>query len=194
MVPGEVNDSTQLDQEISSHGLERVYDLLRTWSYGSRCQTRPRGLEPRILQFGFYEFDLASRELRKYGARVRLSAQPAKVLELLLSAPQRVVTREEMKECLWPGGGVNDLDHGLNKAVNKVREALCDPADRPIYVETLPKLGYRLLADVREVDQSVTGGKSLANPRTTGWMLRLVGAIPAAVLTVWRVVLKRIGG
>jgi len=113
------------------------------------------------LRFGVYEFDVASRELRKYGARVRLPAQPAKVLELPLSAPQQVVTRHEMKERLWPGGGFNDLDHGLNKAVNKVREALCDPAGHPVYIETIPKLGYRLLQGMKEVDRPAAGGKSL---------------------------------
>lgn len=106
----------------------------------------------RRLSFGAFEVDLRAGELRKHGLRVRLQQQPFHVLAMLLARPGDVVTREELQRTLWPADTFVDFDHGLNKAVNKVRDALGDSADAPRFVETVAKRGYRFLADVRVVD------------------------------------------
>ncbi|MCM2316859.1 MAG: winged helix-turn-helix domain-containing protein, partial [Thermoanaerobaculia bacterium] len=103
---------------------------------------------PGIARFGVFELDPASGELRKQGAKVRLQEQPARILELLLRNPGRVVTREELREALWPADTFVDFDHSLNTAIRKLRTALDDSADTPRYVETLAKRGYRFVVPV----------------------------------------------
>jgi TolB-like protein/DNA-binding winged helix-turn-helix (wHTH) protein/Tfp pilus assembly protein PilF len=104
------------------------------------------------LSFGVFDVDLRAGELRKHGLRVRLQQQPFQVLAMLLARPGDVVTREEIQRALWPADTFVDFDHGLNKAINKVRDALGDSADAPRFVETVARRGYRFLADVRMVD------------------------------------------
>ncbi len=101
-----------------------------------------------LVRFGNYEADLASGELRKGGLKIRLQAQPFRVLAMLLERPGEVVTREDLQRCLWPDHTFVDFDLGLNKAIKKLREALGDSAEGPRYIETLPKRGYRLIASV----------------------------------------------
>jgi len=103
----------------------------------------------RIVRFGLFELDLASGELRKNGAKLRLQDQPLQVLALLLERAGDVVTREEMRQKLWPADTFVDFDHSLNTAINKLREALGDSAASPRYVETLARRGYRFIAPVR---------------------------------------------
>jgi DNA-binding winged helix-turn-helix (wHTH) protein len=105
----------------------------------------------RIIRFGLFEVDTAAGELRKNGSRVRLQEQPFQVLALLLQSPGEVVTREELREKLWPADTFVDFDHSLNTAINKVREALGDSASSPRYVETLARRGYRFLGTVEPV-------------------------------------------
>jgi TolB-like protein/DNA-binding winged helix-turn-helix (wHTH) protein/Tfp pilus assembly protein PilF len=93
--------------------------------------------------------DLRAGELRKYGLRVRLQEQPFQILTMLLEHPGEVVTREELQKKLWPAHTFVDFDHGLNKAVSKIREALGDSAESPRFVETVARRGYRFLADVK---------------------------------------------
>jgi TolB-like protein/DNA-binding winged helix-turn-helix (wHTH) protein/Tfp pilus assembly protein PilF len=100
------------------------------------------------IRFGPFEADLRAGELRKHGVRLRLSGQPLEILALLLAQPGEVVTREELRRKLWPENTFGDFDHGLNAAVNKLREALGDSAEAPRYVETLPRRGYRFIARV----------------------------------------------
>src|SRR3984885_4904174 len=104
------------------------------------------------LRFGVFEVDLRAGELRKHGLRVRLQEQPFQVLATLLEHPGEVVTREELQKKLWPADIFVDFDHGLNKAINKIREALGDSADSPRFVETVTRRGYRFLADVKITD------------------------------------------
>jgi DNA-binding winged helix-turn-helix (wHTH) protein len=99
-----------------------------------------------FLRFGVFEADLAARELRKNGAKLRLQDQPFQVLALLLEHPGQVVTREELRQKLWSADTFVDFDNGLNTAINKIREALGDSAENPRFVETLPRRGYRFLA------------------------------------------------
>jgi len=102
----------------------------------------------RIFRFGVFEVDEATGELRKHGVRIKLHSQPFKVLTLLLERPSGLVTREEMRQRLWGTETFVDFDHGLNTAVNKIREALGDSASVPRYVETVSGRGYRFLAPV----------------------------------------------
>jgi Tol biopolymer transport system component/DNA-binding winged helix-turn-helix (wHTH) protein len=98
-----------------------------------------------ILRFGNFEADLHAGELRRGGLKVKLSGQPFEVLVTLLEKPGQVVTREELHQKLWAQDTFVDFEHGLNKAINKVREALGDDADNPRFIETLPRRGYRFL-------------------------------------------------
>ena len=106
----------------------------------------------RRLCFGVFELDLRAGELRKRGLRVRLQQQPFQVLAMLLERAGQVVSREELQKTLWPADTFVDFDHGLNKAINKIREALGDSADSPRFVETVARRGYRFIADVRVAD------------------------------------------
>ena len=102
----------------------------------------------RIFGFGVFEADEGRGELRKHGIRVKLHAQPFQVLVMLLERPSEVVAREEMRNRLWGTDTFVDFDHGLNSAVNKIREALDDSAAQPRYVETVSGKGYRFIAPV----------------------------------------------
>jgi DNA-binding winged helix-turn-helix (wHTH) protein/tetratricopeptide (TPR) repeat protein/TolB-like protein len=103
---------------------------------------------PRTRGFGVFEADLRAAELRKHGIRIKLQEQPFQILSLLLEHPGEVVTREELREKLWPAHTFVDFDRSLNKAMTKLRAALGDSADSPRYVETIPRHGYRFLAPV----------------------------------------------
>ena len=103
------------------------------------------------VRFGTFEFDDRSRELRRGGRRHRLQEQPYEVLRLLLERPGDVVTRDELRQRLWPDGTTVDFEHGLNAAVKRLRAALGDAADAPRFVETLPRRGYRFVARVEPV-------------------------------------------
>ena len=98
--------------------------------------------------FGVFEVDLRAAELRKHGIRIKLQEQPFQILSLLLERPGDVVSREELREKLWPAHTFVDFDRSLNKAMTKLRAALGDSADSPRYVETIPRHGYRFLAPV----------------------------------------------
>ncbi|MBV9157253.1 MAG: tetratricopeptide repeat protein [Acidobacteriaceae bacterium] len=100
------------------------------------------------ISFGPFEVDLRAAELRKHGVRIKLQAQPFRVLEMLLEHPGSLVGREELKARLWPSDSFGDFDHGLNKAINKLREALSDSAPDPQYIETVARRGYRFIAEV----------------------------------------------
>jgi TolB-like protein/DNA-binding winged helix-turn-helix (wHTH) protein/Flp pilus assembly protein TadD len=114
------------------------------------------------LRFGVFELDLRAGELRKHGLRVRLQEQPFQVLAMLLEHPGEVVTREELQKKLWPADTFVDFDHGLNKAVNKIREALSDSAESPRFVETVARRGYRFLAEVKVADAAPIRSPELA--------------------------------
>jgi DNA-binding winged helix-turn-helix (wHTH) protein/TolB-like protein/Tfp pilus assembly protein PilF len=107
------------------------------------------------IRFGCFEVDLQSGELRKKGLRIKLQEQPFQVLAMLLQHPGEVVTREDLHHRLWPADTFVDFDQGLNRAINKIREALGDDAETPRYVETLPKRGYRFIAPVGEAGNNL---------------------------------------
>ena len=112
--------------------------------------------------FGVFELDLRAGELRKRGLRVRLQQQPFQVLAMLLEHAGQVVGREELQKKLWPADTFVDFDHGLNKAINKIREALGDSAESPRFVETVARRGYRFIADVRIAEGTSVPSTELA--------------------------------
>ena len=108
------------------------------------------------IRFGTFEVDTRSGELRRKGARVKLQAQPFQVLTLLLERPGEVITREELTGRLWPEDTFVDFERGLNKAINKLREALRDDAEKPRFIETLPQRGYRFIAEISPSSRHTT--------------------------------------
>src|ERR1700748_688192 len=103
--------------------------------------------------FAAFEVDLRAGELWKSGRKRKLEGQPFSVLAILLERPGEVVSREELQKRLWPDTFV-DVDHNLNAAINRIREALSDSADTPRFIETLPRRGYRFIATLDDVDSS----------------------------------------
>ena len=108
-----------------------------------------------VIRFGPFELDKQAGVLRKHGLKIKLQAQPYEVLVALLENPGSLVTREDLRRRLWPNDTFVDFEHGMNAALTRLRRALGDSAERPRYIETLAKKGYRLIADV-ERPQSAT--------------------------------------
>jgi TolB-like protein/DNA-binding winged helix-turn-helix (wHTH) protein/Flp pilus assembly protein TadD len=106
-----------------------------------------------VLRFGIYEVDPHSGELRKGGVRIKVQQQPLKLLEILLRHPGEVVTREELRASIWPDASYGDFDQAVNVAVAKLRSALADSADNPRFIETIPRRGYRFIAEVTVLGQ-----------------------------------------
>ncbi len=106
---------------------------------------------PKAVRFGLFEADLAAAELRKRGRKIPLQDQPFRVLALLLRRAGELVTREEFQRALWPADTFVEFDEGLNKAIQKLRQALDDSSDNPRFIETLPRKGYRFIAPVERV-------------------------------------------
>lgn len=113
-------------------------------------------MEPRrpasVARFGTYEISFQSGELRKAGVKIRVQQQPFKVLEILLEHPGEIVTREDLRARIWPQESFGDFDQAVNVAIAKLRTALGDSAENPRYIETLPRRGYRFIAEVALVD------------------------------------------
>ena len=136
------------------------------------------------IRFGVFELDLRAGELRKSGSRIRLQEQPLRVLQALLERPGAVVTREELRQRLWPEGTRVDVERSLTKALVRLRDALGDDADSPRFVETLPRHGYRFIASV--VPDGAPAGQSANVPseamprRPVRWQLTV--GVAAAVL------------
>jgi eukaryotic-like serine/threonine-protein kinase len=114
----------------------------------------------RVLRFGVFQANLAARELRKHGVRVRLPGQPFCILLMLLEKPGEIVTREEMRQRLWASDTFVDFEHSLNSAIKKLRTALGDSPENSRYIETVPRFGYRFIAPLEEVSTTPTGGDS----------------------------------
>jgi TolB-like protein/DNA-binding winged helix-turn-helix (wHTH) protein len=144
------------------------------------------------VRFGPFEADLSSGELRKHSLKVKLQDQPFQVLALLLERPGEVVTREELRQKLWPADTFVDFDVGLNTAIKRLRDALGDTAESPRYVETLPRRGYRFIAQVDGL-AAATPPSGPAQIPTDRYTRRAVSALVDAVLeahgarTRWRV-------
>ncbi len=170
-------------------------------------------MEPRrqasVVRFGTYEVSFQSGEVRKAGVKIRVQQQPLKLLEVLLERPGEVITREELRNRVWPNESFGDFDQAVNIAIAKLRSALGDSADNPRYIETVPKRGYRFIADVSFVeadgrirrpdsvfaDSAETQTQDLATTvvpqppkrRTSILLLALAGVAILAILTFWLV-------
>src|ERR1700732_3403992 len=137
---------------------------------------------PARVRFGEFELDLRTGELRSNGNKTYLQEKPFQILALLVERPGQLVTRGEMTKTLWPSGTFVDFDVSLNKAVNRLREALGDSAEHPRFIETLPRRGYRLIASVSRVDSRVganVAGLTAAVP-TRAWKI----VVPVAVIVL----------
>jgi cholera toxin transcriptional activator len=121
----------------------------------------------RRYRFGAFEADASSGELRRQGIRIRLNAQPFQVLLMLLDRPGEVLTREEISRALWPDGTFVDYEHGVNSAVNRIREALGDAASNPRFVETLARRGYRFIAPVEGIKDDAPQSALEAQPSSS---------------------------
>jgi Tol biopolymer transport system component/DNA-binding winged helix-turn-helix (wHTH) protein len=149
---------------------------------------------PHILQFGIYEIDVRTGELRKSGVKLKLQEQPFQVLCMLVEHPGEIVTREELRNRLWRADTFVDFDRGLNAAVKRLRDALGDSADSPVFIETLARRGYRFIAPVNgsspssgtEIAQLPERSKSLflTHPIAVGCLALII--IASLVWTVWR--------
>ena len=104
------------------------------------------------FRFSVFQLDLRSGELRKSGMRVSLQQQPFQVLSCLLERPGELITRDELRQRLWPQDTFVDFEHGLNAAVKRLRHTLSDSADTPRFIETVPRRGYRFIAPVTRTD------------------------------------------
>src|SRR5438132_8779136 len=120
-------------------------------------------------KFDDFEADLRAAELRRGGNRLKLQLQPFQVLVALLERPKEVVTREELRQRLWPEDTFVDFDHGLNTAMVKLRDVLGDSASKPKYVETIAKRGYRFLGNAEAVlEQPKAEPPKVEEPRQVG--------------------------
>jgi TolB-like protein/DNA-binding winged helix-turn-helix (wHTH) protein len=115
----------------------------------------------RIALFGPYAVDLRSGELRKFGIRVKMGEQPFQILRMLLERPGEMVTREELRAKLWADDTFVDFDHGLNSAVQRLRDCLSDTAEKPLWIETIPRRGYRFIAPVESRASAPLGSKAI---------------------------------
>ncbi|MEO8725630.1 MAG: winged helix-turn-helix domain-containing protein, partial [Acidobacteriaceae bacterium] len=115
----------------------------------------------RIFRFGVFEVDLHAGELRKQGRKIKLQKQPCQILKVLLERPGEVISREEFRSRLWPSDTFVDFDHSLNTAVMRLREALADSADNPVFIETLQRTGYRFIAPVMASIKAEDAGSSV---------------------------------
>ncbi|HEY4380807.1 MAG TPA: transcriptional regulator [Acidobacteriaceae bacterium] len=125
----------------------------------------PKSTTARLYRFGVFEADPSLGELRRQGVRIKLNAQPFQVLSLLLERPGELLTREEISRELWPDGTFVDYEHGVNSAVNRIREALGDTAGNPRFVETLARRGYRFVAPVERIGVADDPPPSEPTPR-----------------------------
>jgi DNA-binding winged helix-turn-helix (wHTH) protein len=146
--------------------------------------------DTRVFSFGVFEADVAGGELRKHGLRVKLHSQPFQVLVMLLERPSELVTREEMRNRLWGNDTFVDFDHGLNSAVNKIRDALNDSAAQPRFIETVSGKGYRFIAPVSLVPASLVRNPEAASEHNSATgMLSAAEELPAPPRKVVRILL-----
>ena len=125
---------------------------MATSQRGHHMQDSPA---PGCIRFGPFELDARSGELRNGDTRQLLADQPLAILKALIERPGELVGRDELRQRLWPDGTFVGFDHGLNSAINRLREALHDSAESPRFIETIPRRGYRLLVPIRVIGPTV---------------------------------------
>src|SRR5260370_373914 len=142
---------------------------------------------PPLLRFGPFQLDLQACELRKGETLLHLAPQPCKVLALLASNPHKVFTRQEIQQEIWGGETFVDFDQGLNAAIRQIRTALCDDAETPRYIETLPKRGYRFIGQIDvhpALAPTVEDGAKQTTRRFTLRRVAVLAVIPVAMVAV----------
>ena len=140
-----------------------------------------QGPTPRY-RFGAFEADSATGELRRQGILIKLNAQPFQVLLMLLGRPGQLLTREEISQELWPDGTFVDYEHGVNSAVNRIREALGDTAGNSRFVQTLARRGYRFVAPVERIAQEGSSSSTALEPPSAPAQDQIVAEQPAATV------------
>jgi DNA-binding winged helix-turn-helix (wHTH) protein len=134
-----------------------------------------------LVRFGIFQLDLKARELHKAGVKVKLQDQPFRVLALLVDRAGLVVTREELRQKVWPTDVYVGFDQGLNNAVKKVRDALGDSADSPRFIETVERQGYRFVAPIGAVPRPAAEPRFLFGLPML-WNTALIGLTAASLL------------
>ena len=142
-------------------------------------------VSPPLVRFGVFEADLRAGELRKSGVKVRIQDLPFRALALLLSRPNEVVTREELRQALWPDDVFVDFDRGISSAIKRLRDAIGDSADNPIFIETIERHGYRWIGPIHPSEPALEQGtvppEATQPSRPSSWR-KLVFALPILAL------------
>src|SRR5580700_3176042 len=120
---------------------------------------------PSVICFGPFELDAAGGELRKGGISLKIHPQPFRVLQLLAERPRQIVSRDEIRKCLWGGNTFVDFDGGINSCLNQIRIALGDDPEKPRYIETIPRRGYRFIAPTHVAARATESAESRAELR-----------------------------
>ena len=149
---------------------------------------------PHLVRFGVFEADLRAGELRRNGVKVRLQDLPFRVLALMLSRPGQVISREELRQALWPSDVFVDFEQGISSAIMRLRDALRDSADNPIFIETIERRGYRWIGPIhppepvaqesRKEDEPGKKGKAIDIPASTEAVAS--AAMPLSHSSPWR--------
>src|SRR5260370_5121023 len=140
------------------------------------------------VRFAVFDADFRTQELRKQGVRVKLPQQSFQILQMLLEQPGELVTRDQLRQGLWPGDTFVDFDHGVNNSIKRIRDALGDSAECPRYIETLPRLGYRFIARIDgKPDVPSPAPAPIPSPRHRWRLLPVLalGGLLAATLTIY---------
>jgi DNA-binding winged helix-turn-helix (wHTH) protein len=136
---------------------------------------------PGPRRFGIFELDVDAAAVRRQGRRVKMQPQPFKLLVLLTDRPGSLISREEIRTDLWPDGTFVDFDQSVNFAIKQIRDALGDSADRPTYIETVPRKGYRFIAPVETAVSASPAATPRPEPRPEGTTVRLQKAMWANI-------------
>lgn len=144
---------------------------------------------PEVLRFGLFELDMRARQLRRQGRLVRLQQQPFQLLLLLIAKPQELITRDEIRQKLWPEDTFVEFDDSVNHAIRKLRDALRDDAENPRFIETVPRQGYRFIAPVQAVpiitlENAPTAPAS--NVRKLRWPIATLCTVAVIASLFWR--------
>jgi Tol biopolymer transport system component/DNA-binding winged helix-turn-helix (wHTH) protein len=166
MSQGQVAETAKIKKKVTARSRDRWYTSAnKKGHHGSACKPVLRGAlrrtevsametgvaSPNSTRFKTLELNHSTRELYKNGLKLKLHGHPIDILAMLLEKPGELVTREELRKRLWPETTFVDFEHGLNSTINRLREALGDHAEHPQYIETLPRLGYRLIVSMEEL-------------------------------------------
>jgi DNA-binding winged helix-turn-helix (wHTH) protein len=140
----------------------REQKMWSPYSRGGCCMGSP-GIQPATIRFGPFALDPTSRELRKRGYLVRLQPQQLAVLLLLTERAGQIVSREEIHQHIWGNDTFVDFERGINFSINQIRAALGDDADKPRYIETIPRRGYRFICPIETTEETTDSGKESAH-------------------------------